>query len=400
MSAAPPYDPHLRRETALAAALKARIRREGPLPVDMFMAACLTDPDHGYYLNRPAIGAPGDFVTAPEISQTFGELIGLWSAVVWQSAGAPPRVTLMELGPGRGTLLHDAVRATRIVPGFHSALSLRCVEIGRHRIEAQRRALAGLGIPVDWSPSVEDAMAGVVSQLAGASSGQALLIILANEYLDTLPARQLVRQDDGGWRERCVAIEARGDLCFCDGPTVHEPGLRDELDRRFARCRGGEIVELARIEESGLPALCRASLPGDGRIAGLFIDYGHARSAAGQSLQAVRAHRYEHPLTSPGEADLTVHVDFERFASIASATRGQGRQPDITVDGPVTQAEFLGRLGILERASRLIAANPLRANEIESGVARLMAPTGMGTRFKAIGVRSTSLPELPGLHST
>lgn len=361
-------DPAARRDTPLAMRLKERIRRDGPMPVSHYMDACLNDPACGYYRTRSAIGHGGDFVTAPEISQVFGELIGLWLAVVWQLMRAPGRIYLVELGPGRGTMMADALRAAGKVPGFLAAARVVLVEPSPVLAAVQRETLAGWGHEASW-----------VADLTDVEGGPTL--VLANEMLDVLPVRQLVRADSG-WRERRVDLDADERLAF----DVSSPISAEVLPGIAGRALLGDVLETRdlRAIASQLRRLAAA-----GPLAGLFIDYGHAETGLGDTLQAVRAHAYEHPLTSPGEADLTAHVD---FAAAGTAMRSVG----MAVERTVTQAELLGPLGIAERASRLMAANPERAGEIETSVARLMAPQGMGTRFKALGVKSSGLPALPG----
>ena len=359
------------RDTPLALKLKARIGREGPIPLAEYMQACLADPEHGYYRTRHAIGAGGDFITAPEISQVFGELIGLWSAVVWQQMARPSSVCLVELGPGRGTLMRDALRAAGVVPGFLSALRVRLVELSETLRREQEHMLQGAAAEIEWSSGIADL------------SGQVPTIIIANEFLDALPVSQWERAGDK-WYARAVGLSAGDAFEFVrvqPGPEVEAFGFP------YPAAADGDILEVKQISElaSQVRALARA-VP----VCGLFIDYGHLDWRFGDTLQAVRGQRHEPPLCSPGEADLSSQVDFADFAR-------QLGDRDIAVDGPVTQAELLGRLGIAERASVLMAANPLRAIEIETSIARLMAPHGMGTRCKAIGVRSRALPGLPGL---
>ena len=379
------YDPEARRDTALARVLVERIARQGPVSVREYMAACLVDPVHGYYRTRAAIGQGGDFITAPEISQVFGELIGLWAAVVWQRMGAPARIDLVELGGGRGTLMRDAVRAMRVVPGLLAALRVHMVEVSPVLGEQQRACLAGAGVPMTWHgepATVGQAMSGYAAE--GPATQPTILV--GNEFLDTGPVEQLVFSD-GRWRERRIGVDERGALQFLigdvtpDGPPPLEGGVWAEGDiaerHEFGAREAGPGFARGFDSETTQP------------VAALLIDYGHLRSGPGETLQAVRGHRFEHPLTSPGEADLSVQVD---FAQVGDAARRAG----LAVDGPVVQAEFLGRLGIMERASRLMAANPGQANAIETGIARLMAPAGMGGRFKAIGVRSPQLARLPG----
>jgi len=364
-------DPDVSPRTPLGRQLAARIKRLGPIGVTEYMEACLHDPVHGYYRKRPAIGRAADFVTAPEISQVFGELIGLWCAVVWRQMGEPGSVNLVELGPGRGTLMRDALRAARAVAAFRGALHVHLVETNATLEDLQRQTLKQEDVPVQWSGDLGEVADGKPS------------LVIANEFLDTLAIAQWVF-GGGQWHTRCVGLDAAGRLAFVDGAPVAAPRLPAGI---------AAPVEDGAVFETRAPALALwgAKLAALGApLAALFIDYGHAAPALGSSLQAVRAHRYDDPLQAPGEADITAQVD---FAAVAGELKSRG----LACDGPVTQAEFLGALGIAERASRLMAANPARAGQIETAIARLMAPVGMGTRFLAIGARSKGLPPLPGL---
>jgi SAM-dependent MidA family methyltransferase len=358
--------------TPLAEELVARIKREGPISVAAFMEACLHHPVHGYYRKRLAIGRTGDFITAPEISQTFGELIGLWCAVVWRQMGEPGTLRLVELGPGRGTLLRDALRAARAVPAFRKALDVRLVETDAALAAEQRATLQREAVAVTWSKEID-----------AAAREASPTILIANEFLDTLPVAQWVLRK-GRWHARCVGLDGEGQLTFLDGAVESAPHLPPEIEASAAE---GDIFEAREAAlETWSAKLAALGVP----LAALFIDYGHRRPSCGDTLQAVRAHRYEDALAAPGEADLTAQVD---FAGIAAAMERNG----LACDGPVTQSEFLGALGIVERASRLMAANPEKAARIEGEVARLMAPGGMGTRFLVIGTRTPTLPPLPGL---
>jgi SAM-dependent MidA family methyltransferase len=342
------YDPEARRDTPLALKLKERIRRQGPISVGDYMQACLQDPEHGYYVKQAVIGRDGDFITAPEISQVFGELIGLWSAVVWQQMGSPARANLIELGPGRGTLMRDALRAAGTVPGFVDAIDVHLFESNDYLVQLQRKTLASVKSARHWHASLQTIPVGPG-------------LIIANEFLDTAAVRQSIYGT-----ERRVALDANDRLVF-------EPDSGIIEERQDHTALTSELASRA------------TAAP----LAALFIDYGHLATAAGETLQALRGHAPEHPLCSPGEADLTVHVDFAAFA--------EAIPPEVlSIDGPITQGEFLGRLGIAERASRLMNANPAKAADIELGVARLIAPQGMGSRFKVIGVRSIDIPALPG----
>lgn len=362
------YDPALRRQTPLAQKLKERIRKQGPMPVAEYMAECLWDETHGYYATRNGIGGAGDFITAAEISQVFGELIGLWTGVVWQQVlGSPSPLHLTEYGPGRGTMMRDIIRAGRVVPGFLDAARVHLVEMSPSLAEIQRATLKGLPVDITWGQN-----------LVGFGTPA---IILANEFLDAWPADQWVKTEDG-WAARAVGLDDRGELDFCLTPATPPP----DLDWRLGGAPAGAIVESQRPERL---AIALRKLAETGPFAALLIDYGYAEASAGDTLQAVREHAYESPLTSPGEADISAHVS---FFDLATAFHNAG----LAIDGPTTQAEFLGSLGIVERASRLMHANPRRAVEVEAGVARIMAPGGMGTVFKIMGVRTTDLPPLPG----
>jgi SAM-dependent MidA family methyltransferase len=366
----------------LIAALRARIQHSGPIPVDAFMRACAADPEHGYWRKRDTIGAAGDFITAPEISQVFGELIGLWCATVWQGLGSPPLLRLIELGPGRGTLMRDALRAARAVPPFLEALRVHLVEVSPPLREMQRQTLPlplwarvgeegsrqhlRTGSPpspaIAWHDTIDDVPEGPA-------------IVIANEFLDALPIRQLVFEE-GAWRERMVGLAPDGSLCFATGgPADVPPGLGD------AQPIIGTIAEVRPGEDDLLAILAARAAP----FAALFIDYGPAEDAMGDTLQAVRRHAYVDPLAVPGTADVTAHV---QFAPVARKARAAG----LAADGPITQAQFLGSLGIAERAARLMAANPDLAGSIEAGAQRLLSPTGMGQLFKVMLVRSRSLP--------
>jgi SAM-dependent MidA family methyltransferase len=357
---------------ALAAALRERIRRDGPMPVDRFMQACLEDPVHGYLVKRDSIGAGGDFVTAPEIAQVFGELIGLWCAVTWQGMGRPARVRLVELGPGRGTLMRDALRALRVAPAFLEAASVHLVEISPALRQWQHRLLVG-GDLAGRAPAI--AWHGTVAEVPPGPA-----IVVGNELLDALPIRQLVYRD-AAWHERVVETAPDGTLRFAVGPEVHHAGPAALQEGEPAP---GAIAELRPGEDALIAALAARVEP----FAALFIDYGPAEPRLGDTLQAVRGHAYVDPLAEPGTADLTAHV---QFALLAAKARAAG----LAVAGPITQAELLGRLGIAERTARLMAANPQRAGEIEAATQRLMSPTGMGQLFKAIAVHSPGLPPPP-----
>jgi len=358
----------LRRPTPLALKLAAEIAAAGPIGVDAYVRACLTDPDHGYYTNQSGIGRDGDFTTAPEVSQVFGELIGLWCVVVWQQMGSPAALNVVELGPGRGVLMDDALRAARLVPGFMDAIDLHLSEINPAFRQQQAERLKSHAVTPTWHNDWPDLDAKPT-------------ILIANEFLDTLPASLWQCRAWQEWREVRVGLDDNAQLTFCPQPSsppfpdIDLPPSDGEAIFTYAQSR--DLVAHLAATAARAP------------LAALFIDYGHAQSDWGDTLQAVRNHKPEHPLASPGEADLSTAVD---FAAFQRALESYG----LACDGPLTQAAFLGQLGIAERASALMSANPSRAGDIESGVFRLMATPGMGSRFQVLTVRSPVLPELPG----
>jgi SAM-dependent MidA family methyltransferase len=350
-------------EQTLARLIRDRIARTGPIPVADYMAECLLHPRHGYYSTRDPLGAAGDFITAPEISQMFGELGGLALAQSWLDQGAPAPFVLAEPGPGRGTLMADVLRATRAVPGFHAAARV-------HLIEASPvlRAAQALRVPdAVWVGSVDD-----LPDLP--------LFMIANEFFDALPIRQFQRAADG-WSERVVGVQGDA-LAF--GLTAAAPF--GPLAHRLADTAPGQIVETC------APAQAIAARIG-GQIgslggAALIIDYGGWRSR-GDTFQAVAGHTAVDPLATPGQADLTAHVDFEALATAATPATHSALTP---------QGVFLERLGITQRAQTL--ATRLTGAAKEAHVAahrRLTHPSEMGHLFKVLGLTPRSAAPPPGL---
>jgi NADH dehydrogenase [ubiquinone] 1 alpha subcomplex assembly factor 7 len=357
----------------LAEVLAERIRSGGPLSVEAYMAAALGDARHGYYATRDPLGAQGDFITAPEISQIFGELVGLWCVDFWQRWDAPARVVLAEIGPGRGTLMADALRAARVAPGFAQAIELHLVETSPTLRAVQAKTLAQAA--PHWHDAVDALPPGP-------------LLLIANEFLDALPIRQLVRAAEG-WHERLVGLAGEGEvLVFTLDPAPAEPSL---VPPRLRAAPPGAVFEVRATAES-LARTLAARLAAEGGAA-LFVDYGHQRSACGDTLQAVRRHRRHEVLAEPGMADLTAHVDFAAFA--ASAEAGGAR-----VWGPVTQGAWLKALGIEARAARLLAqASAAQAEEIRSACRRLTDPAAMGALFKVLALTHPGAPAPDGFAS-
>lgn len=359
--------------TPIEAEIRRLIAIAGPMPVSEFMALCLSHPKHGYYVTRDPLGSAGDFTTAPEISQMFGELIGLWAASVWRLMGSPEHLSLIELGPGRATMMADALRAARVVPDFRNALAIHLVETSPTLQNRQRQTLARTDVPVLWHQTLSEVPDGP-------------MVILANEFFDALPVGQAVKQA-GGWHERVVDVDEAGNLTF---------GIAREPMRFFEqtlppKVRAAEIGAIFEWRSDHIVLeLGRRVVRGGG--AALIIDYGHVESAVGDTFQAMRSHHAANPLTAPGQADLTAHVDFQALG-VAAESIGAN------LHGPLTQAEFLYRLGIEERAAVLRrSAPPDRRGEIDSALARL-TDTGlreMGSLFKVIGLSAPHLNVLPG----
>jgi SAM-dependent MidA family methyltransferase len=363
MSASAPLETEIRRRIALT----------GPIAVAQYMTLCLTHPQHGYYTTHDPFGSRGDFVTAPEISQMFGELIGLWSAAAWRAMDSPEKIRLVELGPGRGTMMLDVLRAARVMPDFRAAILLHMIEISPALERLQRARLGATDVPVSWHRSIDEVP-------------DEPLIVLANEFFDALPIQQAVMCADG-WHERVVKIGDDEKLHF--GIDRDPNPLLDKLLPSGVRAsKIGDIFEW-RADQLALELGRRVV---GARGAALIVDYGHCESAIGDTLQAVRGHAFADPLAVPGAADLTAHVDFQ---ALGQAAGGMGAR----VHGPLTQAEFLRRLGIGQRASALKAAGPPEnAAIIDAALQRLTDEegTGMGRLIKVMALSSPGISALPG----
>jgi len=352
----------------LEADIRRRIKAAGPMPVAEFMQICLSDPQHGYYATRDPLGASGDFTTAPEVSQMFGELIGLWMAAVWKQMGAPENVRVIELGPGRGTLMKDALRAAKVMPDFLAAAVVHLVDISRPLRARQEATLASVTVPKFWHASLDEVPAGPS-------------IVIANEFFDALPVNQAVKQD-GGWHTRVVRLDEHDLLEFGVAPEPI-PQFERLLPPRVRDAKDGEIFEW-RSDRAALE-LARRIVRDKG--AALVIDYGHAASDVGDTLQAVGGHAFAEPLSAPGTVDLTAHVDFEALVHTAESMGA-------ACFGPIEQSELLRNLGIETRAHTLKAnADRIKAREIDNALARLVGRSqkGMGSLFKAVAVTHRSL---------
>lgn len=345
--------------------LKDRIARlieaTGPMPVNEYMATCLFDPQDGYYTTREPFGTGGDFTTAPEISQMFGELVAVWLFQAWQALGRPMPVTLAEIGPGRGTLMKDMLRTfSRLDPAFAADAGFAMIETSPRLKGVQKATLAGIAGSIAWHKTI-------------GTLPRAPLLIVGNELFDAVPVRQFVRQDEG-WRERMVGLDGEGRLAFFAGAGSLDPAL---LPAGADSAPPGSVAEIAPARSALMQAIAER-LAGDGGV-GLFIDYGHLEPGLGDTLQAVRAHACEDVLANPGAADLTAHVD---FAALAEVARGRGLATRST-----TQGDFLLRMGLLERAGLLGAGADEAAREkISAAVERLAGRQAMGDLFKVLAV--------------
>ncbi|MGF1592455.1 MAG: class I SAM-dependent methyltransferase [Kiloniellaceae bacterium] len=348
--------------------LRARLQREGVMTVADYMGEALTHPRGGYYMHGDPFGAPapggGDFVTSPEISQMFGELVGVWCADTWRRLGRPSPCLLVELGPGRGTLMADALRATRQVPGFLEALQVHLVEISPALRERQREALGTHR--VTWLDNV--------GQIP-----EAPLLLVANEFFDALPVRQF-EQTDEGWAERVVVLDdtgSSGDGRLAFALAAPHPANRALIPTALRDAPAGSLVEVcpAALNIAAFLGHRLARQPG----AALIVDYGPARSTTGPTLQALRRHRRHEVLDDPGSADLTAHVDFQSLALSAAAA-------GCATHGPVTQGAFLTALGIELRAAQLAESAPGAAAALAAARRRLTDPAEMGDLFKVLAL--------------
>ncbi|MEO7054393.1 MAG: SAM-dependent methyltransferase [Rhizomicrobium sp.] len=353
---------------ALGERILALIAAQGPISVAQFMTLALHDAEAGYYATRDPFGQGGDFITAPEISQMFGEILGLWCGQTWVDQGCPKNTRLVELGPGRGTLMADALRALKRVPGFLDEVELVLVEASPTLRAIQEDRLKDSGARIRWSSHFD--------------VSDAPLLLLANEFFDALPIRQYVKTPRG-WCERMV-IAKEGALEFALAPQI-TPAAAIPASR--AGAPDGGVYETSPAATSLTEEIAREIATHGG--AALLVDYGYAQIGFAETLQAVGGHRFAPLLADPGSLDLSAHVD---FTALAEAARHGGAQ----IFGPRGQGEFLEMLGIGARARRLAQANPPEAENLARATARLTAPDQMGNLFQAMALLPPSAPRPPG----
>lgn len=356
--------------------LERLIRINGPLTVAQYTTEVLYHPRFGYYTGRNPIGRLGDFVTSPEISQIFGELIGLWMADRWHALGRPAPVTIVEMGPGQGTLMKDLVRALKVVPNFLRSSSIHLIEISPELEKQQRSVLEGIPVDVFWHKDI-------------ATVPHQPCFLIANEFFDALPIHQFVRTKDG-WRERLIAWDA-GSLVpvLSSGPTP-TMGLLDQAPQRW------DHAEIAEVSPASLAIAAKIGqrLAEQGG-AGLIVDYGDQLTEQngelrGLTWQAVKNHQKHDPLETPGTADLTAHVDFKQVSEVIE-------QAGAKVFGPVEQGSFLVELGLDTRTETLCDRAPEAVQGvIRSGAARLADKQQMGALFKVLAVCEPNATLPPG----
>ncbi len=343
--------------TALTAIIEAEIAAQGPMPLSRYMQLCLSHPEHGYYMQQQPFGADGDFTTAPEISQMFGELIGLWLVHMWQESGAPDHFILLELGPGRGTLMADILRVAKLAPAFLEAAEVCLLETSTRLQAVQREALGDMRH---------------IARLEDLPSGPVFAI--ANEFFDALPIRQFIK-NDFGWQERLVGEG----LTWVLSDTVQQP----DLEAAFASLETGRIVEVAAASQAIANTLTKRIATQGG--AALIVDYG-GFDGIGDTFQAVLQHQKAEPFSAPGKADLTAHVRFKDLVQNGVA------------HGFTTQGQFLTRLGIEARKQALATAG---AKGVAADMARLTSPNEMGKLFKVLALVPEGHGEIAGFeHGT
>jgi NADH dehydrogenase [ubiquinone] 1 alpha subcomplex assembly factor 7 len=356
---------------SLATRMAELIAAQGPISVAQFMTMALLDPKEGYYATRDPFGAGGDFTTAPEISQMFGEMVGLWLVQAWADQGCPKRPRLVELGPGRGTLMADILRTAKVAPEFLAELDVVMIEASPVLQQAQADKLRGLHADISWLHQFDDSLA------------DRPLFLVANEFFDALPVRQYVKTERG-WCERMIT-EKNGELVFALAPVPLPPAA---VPAGLEQAPQGGVHETSPAAGALAEDIARIITARGG--AALVIDYGYGdRAGFAETLQAVGGHRFVDVLAEPGEDDLSAHVD---FAALAAA----GKRGGASVFGPVTQGAFLANIGITERAEQLMKSNPDEAKTLLAATERLIGHDTMGQLFKALAFLPPRISDAAG----
>ncbi len=369
--------------------IKEKIRTGGAINIEEYMSLALTHPEYGYYMKRDPLGKEGDFVTSPEISQIFGEIIGGWLAHNWQLLGSPAEVALVELGAGRGTLMADILRATKNISGFHAAISVHIIEVSPTLRQKQWKTLAGKHERIEWHDDID-------------SLPQLPLLLVANEFFDALPIRQFIKEPDG-WHERMIGIED-GELAFITSASALIPPISIMPANSMLEDLGDILVAeqndawrsstKEQIIETCEPAIMIVRQISEhiakNSGAALIIDYGYTQGSNGDTLQAIRYHAYHPVLNHIGDADLTAHVDFLALTQAAQSE-------SVNVHGIVPQGAFLMRLGAGERTTTLCkVSNHEQQQSLISALNRLASPTEMGELFKVMAITSKQIEKAEG----
>lgn len=358
--------------------LKAIIEKRGPLTLAQYMEYALFDKEYGYYSSKDPLGINGDFITAPEISQMFGELTGAWLVTSWQVMGSPKKTKLVELGPGRGTLMKDILRATNKVPGFHSSIEVHLVEINETLRDIQEKTLAvenskkkkitNEGVMVKWHDSFSSVPEGP-------------LLLVANEFFDALPIHQFIYKD-GGWQERMVCFDDKEGLAF--GASAGQTPTTALIPKKYKKMAEGSVFEFSPAANKIIEEIAIRVKKHSGYA--LIIDYGYFDNQLKDTFQAVKKHKYHQPLEEPGMADLTAYVN---FPALEEAAKKKG----VHVFGELTQGEFLVSMGIQVRASMLARdATEEQKKQIIEDIKRLITPEEMGIIFKCIVITDIASP--------
>lgn len=360
---------------ALTDRLLGRIKSDGPISIAAFMAEALLDPMEGFYATRDPIGAGADFITAPEISQMFGELIGLWCVEAWRGLKGPGPFQLIELGPGRGTMMSDVLRAGRVDTAFIRSARVTLIEASAALKAKQAEALAASPVQVSWSDRLEDAPAGPS-------------LILGNEFLDCLPLRQFVKKN-GQWVERMIGLDPQDETRFAFVYS-HAPASPQDaalIPAPLREAEEGALVEIRPGDAALVETLAARFKTYPGHA--LFIDYGPADSETGDTFQALKSHEKADPLEAPGTADLTARVDFGALTRAATAA-------GLQASPVVPQGEWLVRLGLEQRAAALTMSGKADRAKIVRQLHRLTSEEEMGALFKVVCLSSPDAPPPPG----
>ena len=365
-------------DTPLSHIIREKIQENGPMPISEYMGLCLGHPEHGYYMKQDPFGREGDFITAPEVSQMFGEMLGAWIIDTWQKMGAPSNITLLECGPGRGTLMSDILRVAKQVPDFWKAVHIQLMETSPVLKEKQEYALGSydLAHAAEWIICTESV------------NLQFPVIAIGNEFLDALPVDQYVFTD-AGWAKKYISLKENGSFRIYEkSQDLNTDNTEKHMPNGLFKPKLGEIVEVSLEEKRINSELIKIILKQGGSI--LWVDYGFKNYGYGDTLQVVKNHRFSNLFESPGESDITYHINFADLADRALAKK-------VVVHGAVSQKNFLINLGIEKRAEILRqGATEIQRRDIDAALERLIGSDQMGDLFKVIAFTDNPNIELAG----